>query len=242
MLLAHCNTDYVDESQVLAIDPPEGTATWQPIAHRELIFALEVELTIAQQFEIIRKDYSLSQDGHQMFGVWTLQSINNDMAFALGLRNSTNKRLSVGVVAGTRVFVCDNLAFSGEFIVFRRHTSRIRDDLHSMVAAAVEQVSGKLLDFADWHKQLINYCLPKQRAEMLTFRAMEQRILPPSKFNQFYKLFFDAKAPYRAPTLLHWHEAITEILREYSLFRQADANAKLNALCQGYIDQYGHYA
>jgi hypothetical protein len=35
--------------------------------------------------------------------------------FSIGIRNSHDKSLRLGLTAGLRVFVCSNMAFSGEF-------------------------------------------------------------------------------------------------------------------------------
>ena len=40
----------------------------------------------------------------------------------VGFRNSHDKSMVAGICAGARVFVCDNLAFSGDFSEKRKHT------------------------------------------------------------------------------------------------------------------------
>lgn len=45
-----------------------------------------------------------------------------DYAWVVGLRNSHDKTFPAGLVAGTSVFACDNLAFSGEVNLSRKHT------------------------------------------------------------------------------------------------------------------------
>ncbi len=41
---------------------------------------------------------------------------------SIGIRNSTDRSTPIGFAAGERVFVCDNLAFSSEVVVSRKHT------------------------------------------------------------------------------------------------------------------------
>ena len=45
-----------------------------------------------------------------------------DYAYVLGLRNSHDKRFPAGLAVGASVFVCDNLSFSGEIKIGRKHT------------------------------------------------------------------------------------------------------------------------
>ena len=58
----------------------------------------------------------------------------------LGLRNSHDKTFPAGIVAGSAVFICDNLAFSGEVKLARKHTTHITRDLPRLVQSAVGQL------------------------------------------------------------------------------------------------------
>ena len=60
-----------------------------------------------------------------------------DHSLVVGLRNSHDHSFCLGVSLGSRVFVCDNLAFSGEVRVARKHTNRIAFDLPKLVNGAV---------------------------------------------------------------------------------------------------------
>lgn len=59
---------------------------------------------------------------------------------SIGWRNSMNKQLPAAVVVGSRVFVCDNLCFSGEIMLKRRHTKNILDDLPTLIESAFERI------------------------------------------------------------------------------------------------------
>lgn len=63
-----------------------------------------------------------------------------DYAFVVGLRNSHDQSFPASLVIGSAVFVCDNLAFSGEVVLARRHTRFIVRDLPEMVDRAVGQL------------------------------------------------------------------------------------------------------
>jgi len=53
----------------------------------------------------------------------------SDYAWIVGLRNSHDKTYPAGLVAGSKVFVCDNLCFSGEVRLSRKHTRHAVRDL-----------------------------------------------------------------------------------------------------------------
>lgn len=238
MLIAHCDTDYVGEEEVLSIEPVEGTKTWKPVSHREVIIPLRNALNDAG-LRIVSKTYSLNATGHKMFGIWQLDNVDGEMAYALGVRNSMDKSMALGIVAGTKVFVCDNLAFDGEFIRFRKHTKGIVDELEDLCIEAVKNVTVRLRNFAVWHRRLITYVLRRRQAEILTFRAMERGVMTPSQFRAFYGLYFEEGAKYHRPDLYHWHEAVTELNRAKNPFRLFARNKRLNQVCNEFIFRYG---
>ncbi|MEJ2718960.1 MAG: hypothetical protein P8182_17825 [Deltaproteobacteria bacterium] len=240
MLIAHCGTDYVSEDVILDIEPVEGTKTWKPLSHREIVIPLQNALADAG-LKIATKTYSLSANGQRMFAVWQLDNVDSGMAYTLGVRNSMDKSLALGIVAGTKVLVCDNLAFSGEFIRFRRHTKGIVDDLDELCLEAIRNVKGNLKDFAEWHKRLVAYVLRRRQAEVLTFRAMETGVLNPSQFGAFYKLYFEEGAKYGRPDLYNWHEAVTCLNRDKNLFQTLDRNKGLNQVCNEFIAWYDQF-
>ena len=75
-----------------------------------------------------------------------------DYALVVGLRNSHNKTFPVGLVAGATVFVCDNLSFSGEVRLTRKHTVHLQRDLPQLVGRGV----GKLAELWSHQRQRID--------------------------------------------------------------------------------------
>ena len=51
----------------------------------------------------------------KMFGVLDLETQMDGCRFAIGLRNSHDKNFRLSLTVGVRVFVCSNMAFSGDF-------------------------------------------------------------------------------------------------------------------------------
>ena len=64
-----------------------------------------------------------------------------DWALAIGLRSNYDRSLAVQPVVGSRVFVCDNLAFSGEVQASRKHTMDVFRDLPDLIYRMLAQVS-----------------------------------------------------------------------------------------------------
>jgi hypothetical protein len=59
----------------------------------------------------------------------------------VGLRNSHDKRLPVGISLGSRVFVCDNLAFAGDHVIKRKHTANLKRDLPGLIGEIIEPLA-----------------------------------------------------------------------------------------------------
>jgi hypothetical protein len=68
-----------------------------------------------RQIGVVREEYAVSSDGMRMFGVMDLSSGFDGCRFAIGLRNSHDKSFRLSCTVGLRVFVCENLAFHGEY-------------------------------------------------------------------------------------------------------------------------------
>ena len=55
---------------------------------------------------------------------------------------------SVPRIPGSRVFVCDNLAFNGEHVIRRKHTVNARRELPGLVAEVVEPLREQRIEQA----------------------------------------------------------------------------------------------
>ena len=100
--------------EVILVATPPGTATHKPVPHGEVIGAL-IETLGFRHIAVVRDEYAVSKDGMKMFGVLDLDTGIEGCRFSIGLRNSHDKSMRLGLTVGYRVFVCENMAFSGDF-------------------------------------------------------------------------------------------------------------------------------
>jgi hypothetical protein len=77
-------------------------------------------------------------DGMRYFGLLSLKSPYGDYTDTLGLRNSADKSFPIGIAFGSRVFVCDNLAFIGDQVIKRKHTVKAKRELPGLVTEIVQ--------------------------------------------------------------------------------------------------------
>src|SRR5215813_4032222 len=147
-LVLHCGASAVPRAALSEVITPERTSTWVPIPHTALIDQVELALN-NNNLKITGEAHSLTHTGNRYFGLYQIQNgaAHDDYSWILGLRNSHDKSFPAGMVAGASVFVCDNLSFSGEVRVFRKHTVFIWRDMPAVVQRGI----GQLMEH--WHSQ-----------------------------------------------------------------------------------------
>jgi len=147
-LILHCGASSTSRNVVKFTSTPRPTSTWTPIPHIHLIEEVERALK-ANGLKIANQVHSLTHDKARYFGLMEIHNgVNHeDYTYVLGLRNSHDKRFPAGLVAGASVFVCDNLSFSGEVKIARKHTRFILRDIPMLTQDAI----GRLMD--RWHHQ-----------------------------------------------------------------------------------------
>jgi hypothetical protein len=136
-LMLHTGAEPVDYDALRQLPVPAATDTHVPIAHHAVVDMVRYSLGFYGH-EIVAEDYGVTPDGLRFFGVLSLRSEYGDYTDTVGLRNSHDKRFPIGISFGSRVFVCDNLAFKGDHVIRRKHTANAKRDLPGLVAEVVE--------------------------------------------------------------------------------------------------------
>lgn len=139
-MMVHCGGIEVDRQAVYA-EPDALTATHRPISHGALLDLVESEVG-ELGYEVVNEAHALAREGAQYFGMLQLQArADADYGTIVGLRNSHDMSLTAGLAVGSGVFVCDNLVFSGEITISRKHTLAIGADLPRQVLEAVGKIA-----------------------------------------------------------------------------------------------------
>ena len=93
--------------------------------------------------ELTHEEFALNKSGTQLFHVARFDHGTDEAGLAIGLRQSYDKSLALGVAAGAQVFVCDNLCFSGsDFRVMRKNTTNVWEDFRALIRAQVAHSLG----------------------------------------------------------------------------------------------------
>ena len=181
-LLLHCGAHSTTREQIATIPTPPRTPTWSPIAHHRLLDGVQSALSRAG-LHVVTEAHGLTRDGNRYFGLLQVANGHNsdDFGLVVGLRNSHDKSFPAGLAVGASVFVCDNLSFSGEIKLSRKHTVHVERDLPSLIERAV----GRLGDLR--RTQEARFTTYKTRelsdgaAHDLVIQALDGRIIPVRK-------------------------------------------------------------
>lgn len=177
-LVVHCGGWKAKVEDLVVIPVPERTPTYTPISHENLLGHIYRAL-VANKLTMIREQYALAREGKQMFGVIDVRNGNGkpDWGIAIGLRNSYDKSIAVGAVAGQRVFICDNLAFYGEVQLRQKHVGSINLDLPVLVNQLIEDVIGWKEAITVQTDRMKAFPLTDKDAHDLVIRAMRAGVM-----------------------------------------------------------------
>jgi hypothetical protein len=135
-----CGTKKSTEDEVRNILAPTPTETWNPISHNDFLSVVDGSLK-EKGLHVVNKSFVLSHNDNRLFAVYDLNGSTkkSDFGLSLGLRNSTDKKFPAGFAFGTRVFVCENLMFSGNVVATRKHTCNITSDISTRCNSAIDK-------------------------------------------------------------------------------------------------------
>jgi hypothetical protein len=109
----------IDEIARVVTPPPTGT--WYPIPHLAVMEAAEETLQ-ATAFGIKSRRLALSANSHQFFATLDLLAPIGEGSRSASVSGTRSKALPLGLCAGHHCFACDNISFSAELLVNRKHS------------------------------------------------------------------------------------------------------------------------
>src|SRR6266852_2476241 len=113
----------IGREELALVPTPAATETHRPIPHHEIVGAL-LETLGFRHIGVVHDEYAVSPDGMKLFGVLDLATEMHGCRFSIGVRNSHDKSMRLAMTVGYRVFVCSNMAFSGDFTpVLAKHST-----------------------------------------------------------------------------------------------------------------------
>ena len=227
-LLAYRDSEKVTREGLAAIPVPELTATFQPIPHLMLVNSL-IETLSFRHINVVKDEYAVSKDGMKLFGVMDLETQIEGCRFSLGIRNANDKSMRLALTVGYRVFVCDNMAFYGDFTpVLAKHSKNF--NLPDSLAIGVDRMQR---NFEPMRRQIEGWKavqLSDGNAKLVIYRAFIEDELeaPKHMARRVHELYFEPQHAEFAPrTMWSLSNAFTGAFKELEPIPQFKATAKL---------------
>lgn len=237
----------VDEEAVRAVPRPDFTESWKPWSHHDVLEAL---IRATERLDIVpdRKQYSLTEDGGVMVGVWTIQrdaklgGRHERISPTIIVRNSINKKRSLALNIGTDRWICSNLCIMGDFLEFRKHTANLDEiSLEKMMYRGVVKMAEKFKKAVSFHKAMHEVKISEQEMKALAYdAALRHQIITRGDLQEFNHLLFDADNDYKPNELFGFHGACTQIMNELPLTGRTGFQDRNLALQKLITDRYGN--
>lgn len=237
-LVLHCGANAATREQVALVPTPEPVGIWNPIPHltvRDLV----AEQVTRNGLQVVEETFGLWKDGARAFGLMGLRNGGEakEYQLVLGWRNSHDKSFPAAGALGSHVFVCDNLAFSGEVTFARKHTVNVMRDLPGLVVTAV----ARLLNARDLQEKRIEaykgFALTNEKAHDVLIQSLDVRVVGPVKLTDVLEQWRKPLHPDFEPrTVWSLFNAYTEVLKGLSLAELPKRTVRLHGL----MDQVCH--
>lgn len=245
--MIHCGGKEVEFDALNEVEVPAATRSYQPVPHSH--FANIIRDALGEYgFQFGEQAHALNREGAQYFGMaeligGSLAGYQQGWNLVAGWRTSYDKSLAGSFVVGSQVFVCDNLAFSGEVQFSRKHTSQILRDLPTLVRGAVGQTKAMAEQQEVRYERYMEAQLKDSVANHTIIRMLQMGVITSSKVEKVVNEYYE---PSHAEHLNHagqrtnWtlFNAATEALKGVGL----NTMPKRTIALHGLMDQATDYA
>ena len=207
----------VESEQLAQVPTPSATDTHTPIPHALLADRTRNVIDKAG-LSITEEEHALARDGQRYFGGFALKGDalggDDSRKLVLGLRNAHDKSFAASVCIGNSMMVCENLCFSSDVKLARRHTVNILRDLNTVLSSAVSRVTSHWVDMG---KRISSYKeteLSRESASNLVVDLAEMGAFPA---RSVYKAIQEFRNPrheeFKGGSLWTLYNGVTEHLK-----------------------------
>lgn len=206
----------VESAQLKTLATPSGTRTHTPIPHSTLVSYTRKAIGDAG-LTILEEEHATARDGLRYFGGFALTGKGiegEDRNIVLGLRNAHDKSFAASIAVGNQMMVCENLCFSSDIKLARRHTPQILADLPRVLSSAVSRVTTHWNDMGNRIESYKESEINKEQAADLLVSLVDNKAFPA---RDIYKTVKEFQAPrhdeFKGDSLWNLYNAVTENLK-----------------------------
>ena len=229
VLIAHAGAQKMTFDELKGLPVPLATRTHHPVPHHQIVEAL-IETLGFRHISVVRQEFAARPDGSKMFGVLDLDYEFTGCRFSIGIRNANDKSMRLALTVGYRVFVCDNLAFQGDFTpVLAKHSKSF--DLVDALSIGVDKMQRNFKplerSICDWKANILS----ENDAKLVIYEAFVegQLAVSPKLMKSVHRHYFEPEYDeFKQATLWSLSNAFTSAFKELKPFDQYKAAARLS--------------
>jgi len=226
----------LDRAQLALVPTPAGTATHRPIPHVDVVNAL-IETLGFRHIGVVQERYAVDKTGMKMFGVVDLDTAERDFRFSVAIRNAHDKSMRLAMTVGYKVFVCDNMAFSGDFEpVLAKHSKHF--NLIEAISVGVDQMQRNFAPMVRQVERWRESQLGDAAAKLIIYRAFVEAELdiPHHLDRTVHRNYFEPQhLEFQPRTLWSLSNAFTAAFKELEPVPAFRATAKLGDFLKGVV-------
>lgn len=235
-LMLHAGAKPIDYDGLRVLETPPATPTHVPIPHHRVVDLAAYSLSYFGH-EVVERQFGVTDDGMRFFGVLKLQSPYGDYTDMLGLRNSHDKSFPISVGYGHVCFVCDNMAFSSEVVIKRKHTSKAKLDLPGLIGAAIEPLADQRAAQAKKISLYKATDLDQVKADHAIMEMYRQHIIGVQKIADVHDQFVNPKHDWGPPSVWRLLQSTTFALTAKAIVERPKITTQLHQVLDEVCDE-----
>lgn len=233
-LCLHAGASEVTREALQGVVLPAATRSYSPLPYNNFVDMVQDELADIG-FRFGGESHALMKDGSKYFGIANLLngSDNEQHALTVGMRSSLDKSIAPAIAFGSAVFVCDNMAFTGEVQIKRKQTRFITADIRPMITDAVGRVKGMRDNQNRRFEIYQDSNITTAKAGAVICEMFRRGIINPSRMGKVIEQWDNPAHDFGARTAWRLFNAATEALKGSPVIELPTRTIKL----QGLLDQ-----
>ena len=231
-LMLHCGANALTRSDLATLPTPDAQGPHHVvrpfIEDVELVSDTMRETGIHIESEAFGVTYDEDGTPQRFFGLIQTRVDNFDgsqgYGLMVGLRGSYDQTLARALAVGSRVFICDNLAFSGEVTIKTKQTLNVARRIPALLSDAVKQIPVMAERQHNRFDAYKNVTLDDKGADHALVDMVRHGILAPTHFGRALQEWDEpshAEHAEQGRSLWRLHNAVTQAIKPVNAARAA---------------------
>lgn len=216
-LMTHAGGEVLEYGDLIDLPTPAATSTFSPISHynfTSLIRDTAAKVLEPQGYEFSDLKLSTDRDHMRLFGVFTFtKHTYKDTKLAIGFRQALDKSMAAACALGGAVTVCDNLMFSGQEVIFRKHVGDVFLALKEKIIMTLFDVDGVWSGIQEDKEKMTSQRFDDDIAYAHFGRAYGHGLLNGTQLKTCIEEWDKPSFDHGPPTLWKWYNSVTQVYK-----------------------------